>query len=130
MSISHSTPRSTATFDTAGDDGVSRRAFLSVSAVAGGGMLLAFAAACATIRFNSLLDAILLVFAVVNVPLFAVLMLGAFWRRATGHGAFAGLIAGAAGDCRIFLICMHIGRGRRVIGIRQADIGIDEPASA
>ena len=63
---------------------------------AAGGMLLAFAAACATIRFNSLLDAILLVFAVVNVPLFAVLMLGAFWKRATGHGAFAGLIAGAA----------------------------------
>jgi solute:Na+ symporter, SSS family len=63
---------------------------------AAGGMLLAFAAACATIRFNSLLDAILLVFAVVNVPLFVVLILGAFWKRATGHGAFAGLIAGAA----------------------------------
>jgi solute:Na+ symporter, SSS family len=47
-------------------------------------------------RFNSLLDAILLVFAVVNAPLFAVLLLGAFWKRATGHGAFAGLIAGAA----------------------------------
>jgi len=30
----------------------------------------------------------------VNVPLFAVLMVGAFWKRATGHGAFAGLIAG------------------------------------
>jgi solute:Na+ symporter, SSS family len=63
---------------------------------AAGGLLLAFAAACATIRINSLLDAILLVFAIVNVPLFAVLMLGAFWNRATGHGAFAGLIAGAA----------------------------------
>ncbi len=63
---------------------------------AAGGMLLAFAAACATIRFNNLLDAILLVLAVVNVPLFAVLMLGAFWKRATGHGAFAGLIAGTA----------------------------------
>lgn len=60
------------------------------------GLLLAFAAACAAMRFNSLLDAIVLVFAVVNAPLFAVLMLGAFWKRATGHGAFAGLIAGAA----------------------------------
>ena len=62
---------------------------------AAGGMLLAFGAACAAMRFNSLLDAILLVFAVVNAPLFAVLLLGAFWKRATGHGAFAGLIAGA-----------------------------------
>ncbi|MGO8933018.1 MAG: sodium:solute symporter family transporter [Terracidiphilus sp.] len=65
------------------------------SAVAGG-MLLAFGAACAAMRFNSLLEAIVLVFAIVNAPLFAVLMLGAFWKRATGHGAFAGLIAGAA----------------------------------
>ena len=61
-----------------------------------GGMLLAFAAAWAAMRFSSMLDAMLLVFAVVNAPLFAVLMLGAFWKRATGHGAFAGLIAGAA----------------------------------
>jgi solute:Na+ symporter, SSS family len=71
-----------------------KRLLVVARCAAAGGMLLAFAAACATIRFNSLLDAILLVFAVVNVPLFAVLMLGAFWKRATGHGAFAGLIAG------------------------------------
>ena len=61
-----------------------------------GGVLLAFGAACAAMRFNSLLDAMVLVFAFVNAPLFAVLLLGAFWKRATGHGAFAGLIAGAA----------------------------------
>jgi SSS family solute:Na+ symporter len=71
-----------------------KRLLLVARCAAAGGMMLAFAAACATIRFNSLLDAILLVFAVVNVPLFAVLMLGAFWKNATGHGAFAGLIAG------------------------------------
>ena len=61
-----------------------------------GGVLLAIAVALAAMRFNDILDAMLLVFAVVNAPLFAVLLLGAFWRRATGHGAFAGLIAGAA----------------------------------
>ena len=60
-----------------------------------GGMLLAIGAACAAMRFNSLLDSLVLVFAVVNAPLFAVLMLGVFWKRATGHGAFAGLITGA-----------------------------------
>ncbi len=59
-----------------------------------GAVLLAFGAACAAMRFNSLLDAMLLVFAVVNAPLFAVLLLGAFWKRAAGHGAFAGLLAG------------------------------------
>jgi SSS family solute:Na+ symporter len=63
---------------------------------AAGGMLLAIGAACAAMRFHGLLDAMVLVFAVVNAPLFATLLLGAFWKRATGHGAFAGLIAGAA----------------------------------
>jgi SSS family solute:Na+ symporter len=62
-----------------------------------GGMLIAIGAACAAMRFNSLLDAMVLVFAVVNAPLFATLLLGVFWKRATGHGAFAGLIAGVAG---------------------------------
>jgi SSS family solute:Na+ symporter len=61
-----------------------------------GGTTLAIGVALATMRFNSILDAMLLVFAVVNGPLFAVLLLGAFWRHATGHGAFAGMIAGAA----------------------------------
>ena len=61
-----------------------------------GGMVLAFAAACAAMRSNDLLDAVVLVFAVVNAPLFATLLLGALWKRATGHGAFAGQLAGAA----------------------------------
>jgi len=34
------------------------------------------------------------VFAFVNAPLFATFALGMFWKRATGHGAFAGLVAG------------------------------------
>jgi solute:Na+ symporter, SSS family len=73
-----------------------KRLLVVARCAAAGGMLLAFAAACATMRFNGLLDAILLVLAVVNVPLLSVLVLGAFWKRVTGHGAFAGLIAGAA----------------------------------
>jgi SSS family solute:Na+ symporter len=59
-------------------------------------MLLAFGAGCAAMRFDNILDAMMLVFAIVNAPLFAVLLLAAFWKRATGHGAFAGLITGAA----------------------------------
>ena len=37
-----------------------------------------------------------LVFAFVNAPLFATFLLGMFWKRATGHGAFSGLLAGTA----------------------------------
>ncbi|HEY1805323.1 MAG TPA: Na+/galactose cotransporter [Terracidiphilus sp.] len=60
-----------------------------------GGVLLIFGAACAAMRFDNMLEALMLVFAFVNAPLFAVLLLAAFWKRATGHAAFAGLIAGA-----------------------------------
>ena len=35
-----------------------------------------------------------LVFAFVNAPLFATFLLGMFWKRTTGHGAFFGLISG------------------------------------
>lgn len=61
-----------------------------------GGMVLAVATACAAIHTDSLLATVALVFAMVNAPLFAALLLGVFWKRATGHGAFAGLIAGVA----------------------------------
>ena len=40
------------------------------------------------------MDTLQLVFSFVNAPLFATFLLGMFWKRATGHGAFAGLIAG------------------------------------
>src|ERR1700716_2056440 len=42
------------------------------------------------------MDMLQLVFAFVNAPLFATFLLGMFWKRATGHGAFSGLIVGTA----------------------------------
>ena len=44
--------------------------------------------------FNNIMDTLQLVFSFVNAPLFATFLLGMFWKRTTGHGAFAGLIAG------------------------------------
>src|SRR5206468_1997218 len=45
-------------------------------------------------QFNNIMDVLQLVFAFVNAPLLATFLLGMFWKRATGHGAFAGLVAG------------------------------------
>ncbi|MFL5402286.1 MAG: sodium:solute symporter family transporter, partial [Gemmatimonadales bacterium] len=59
-----------------------------------GGILLAVAAAYVAGAFNNIMDLLQLVFAFVNAPLFATFALGMFWRRTTGHGAFAGLLAG------------------------------------
>jgi len=58
------------------------------------GIALSVGAAYAATKFNNIMDMLQLVFAFVNAPLFATFMLGMFWRRATGHGAFAGLIGG------------------------------------
>ena len=60
------------------------------------GILASVAAAYATTRFNNIMDMLQLVFAFVNAPLFATFLLGMFWRRTTGHGAFAGLLIGTA----------------------------------
>jgi len=48
-------------------------------------------------KFNNIMDVLQLVFAFVNAPLFATFLLGMFWKRTTGHGAFFGLLAGTAG---------------------------------
>ncbi|HEX6184689.1 MAG TPA: sodium:solute symporter family protein [Pyrinomonadaceae bacterium] len=58
------------------------------------GIAVSVAAAYVATRFNNIMDMLQLVFAFVNAPLFATFLLGMFWRRATGHGAFAGLLAG------------------------------------
>jgi solute:Na+ symporter, SSS family len=50
--------------------------------------------AYATVKFNNIMDVVQMVFGFVNAPLFATFLLGMFWRRATGHGAFAGLLSG------------------------------------
>lgn len=81
-----------------------------------GGMLLALGAGCAAIRVNHLLDAVVLVFAVVNAPLFAALLLGALWKRATGHGAFAGLLAGLAAGLLHYGLALPQGEQRGLHG--------------
>ena len=60
------------------------------------GVLLSLAAAYLAASFNNIMDVLQLVFAFINAPLFATFLLGMFWRRANGHGAFYGLVAGTA----------------------------------
>ena len=59
-----------------------------------GGILLSIGAAYAATSFNNIMDALQLIFSIVNAPLFATFLLGMFWKRTTGHGAFTGLLAG------------------------------------
>lgn len=58
------------------------------------GIIASVAAAYVATRFNNIMDMLQLVFAFVNAPLFATFLLGMFWKRTTGHGAFLGLLSG------------------------------------
>jgi solute:Na+ symporter, SSS family len=58
------------------------------------GIAVSVLAAFVARQFNNIMDLLQLVFAFVNAPLFATFMLGMFWKRATGHGAFVGLLSG------------------------------------
>ncbi|HET6612558.1 MAG TPA: sodium:solute symporter family protein [Kofleriaceae bacterium] len=59
-----------------------------------GGLVMSVAAAYLAQQFNNIMDVLQLVFAFVNAPLFATFLLGMFWKRTTGHGAFWGLLSG------------------------------------
>ena len=58
------------------------------------GILVSIGAAFMASKFNNIMDMLQLVFGFVNAPLFATFLLGMFWKRSTGHGAFFGLLGG------------------------------------
>jgi SSS family solute:Na+ symporter len=58
------------------------------------GIGLSIATAFLAQHYNNIMDLLQLVFGFVNAPLFATFLLGMFWKRTTGHGAFTGLLAG------------------------------------
>lgn len=60
------------------------------------GTALSIATAYLATLYNNIMDLLQLVFGFVNGPLFATFLLGMFWKRATGHGAFLGLVSGTA----------------------------------
>jgi solute:Na+ symporter, SSS family len=62
------------------------------------GIVLSIAAAYFASMYDNAMDIIQLVFGFVNAPLFATFLLGMFWKRTTGTGAFLGLLGGILGS--------------------------------
>jgi solute:Na+ symporter, SSS family len=81
-----------------------------------GGILLSIAAAYTVTNFNNIMDALQMVFAFVNAPLFATFLLGMFWKRATGHAAFSGLLAGVLAGLAHIGLTLPAGQGVSVKG--------------
>jgi SSS family solute:Na+ symporter len=75
------------------------------------GIALSIATAYLAMSFNNIMDFLQLVFGFVNAPLFATFLLGMAWKRATGHGAFWGLVAGTASAAITHGITLAEGKG-------------------
>jgi SSS family solute:Na+ symporter len=94
-----------------------RHYFLTGKFITVVGILLSIAAAYFASRYNNCMDIIQLVFGFVNAPLFATFLLGMFWKRTTGTGAFLGLFGGI-GSSTIFH-ALTIAKGN-IAGIKGA----------
>jgi len=75
------------------------------------GIALSIATAYLARLYKNIMDLLQLVFGFVNAPLFATFLLGMFWRRATGHGAFTGLLAGTGAAALTHGLTLAEGKG-------------------
>jgi solute:Na+ symporter, SSS family len=75
------------------------------------GVALSIATAYLAQHFNNIMDFLQLVFGFVNAPLFATFLLGMFWKRATGHGAFTGLLSGTCAAALTHGVTLAEGKG-------------------
>jgi SSS family solute:Na+ symporter len=85
------------------------------------GIAISIAAAYLASQFNNIMDFLQLVFAFVNAPLFATFLLGMFWKRTTGHGAFTGLLLGTGAAALHHGLTLPIGD---VVGIKGGWIAV------
>jgi SSS family solute:Na+ symporter len=73
-----------------------RHYFMTGKVITVVGILLSMGAAYFAKQYDNAMDIIQLVFGFVNAPIFATFLLGMFWKRTTGTGAFFGLFGGIA----------------------------------
>jgi len=67
------------------------------------GVIVSIGAAYLASLFGNIMDFLQTIFSMINAPLFAVIFLGMFWKRTTGHAAFTGLLGG------FFIALIHHG---------------------
>jgi SSS family solute:Na+ symporter len=83
------------------------------------GVLLSIGAAYLARGYNNILDILQLVFSFVNPPLFATFLLGMFWKRTTGHGAFWGLLTGTISAGLTHGLTLAEGKGGWIAVVHQ-----------
>jgi SSS family solute:Na+ symporter len=83
------------------------------------GIGLSIATAYLAQHYNNIMDLLQLVFGFVNAPLFATFLLGMFWKRTTGHGAFFGLLSGTAAAALTHGLTMAEDKGGWIASVHE-----------
>lgn len=90
------------------------------------GILISIMTAYIAKSFNNINDFLQLVFGFVNGPLFATFLLGMFWKRTTGHGAFWGLLAGTFGAALTHGLTVAEGKGGWIAELYEVKSGMGQ----
>ncbi|HEY2721739.1 MAG TPA: sodium:solute symporter family protein [Chitinophagaceae bacterium] len=90
------------------------------------GVLFSIVTAYIARSFNNINDFLQLVFSFVNGPLFATFLLGMFWKRTTGHGAFAGLLAGTLAAALTHGLTVAEGKGGWITNLYEIRSGLGQ----
>jgi SSS family solute:Na+ symporter len=90
------------------------------------GILISIMTAYIAKSFNNINDFLQLVFGFVNGPLFATFLLGMFWKRTTGHGAFWGLLAGTMGAALTHGLTVAEGKGGWIAPLYEIKSGMGQ----
>lgn len=90
------------------------------------GILLSIMTAYMARQFNNINDFLQLVFSFVNGPLFATFLLGMFWKRTTGHGAFWGLLIGTVAAAATHGLTLAEGKGGWIYPLYEIGSGMGQ----
>lgn len=90
------------------------------------GILLSVATAYLAASYNNINDFLQLVFSFVNGPLFATFLLGMFWKRTTGHGAFWGLFTGTLAAVITHGLTIAEGKGGWISPVYEISSGMGQ----
>lgn len=74
--------------------------------------------------FNNINDFLQVVFSFFNGPIFATFFMGMFWKRATGHGAFAGLLGGTLAAAIVHGLTVAEGKGGWIMPLHEFGSGM------
>lgn len=90
------------------------------------GVLFSIGTAYIARSFNNINDFLQLVFSFVNGPLFATFLLGMFWKRTTGHGAFWGLLMGTVAAALTHGLTIAEGKGGWIAPLFEIKSGMGQ----